>query len=219
MKGPTDYIEVKDRLVLFFEKYPEGSVQGSYELVEVNGEPTYIYEARAYRHPQDERPGIGHASESVPGRTPFLKFAELENAGTSAIGRALVCLGIAAHKGVASAQDVRNNQAKNASPAPAGPPASDRGNRRKNSGENGSAGVPLSTEQALTLQLEVDTRSISDEQLITLMCEVMEVDDPALKGAAAAKWADKALGRFPAAKFGELLERIKRFPAVEAVEV
>lgn len=215
MKGPTDYIEVKDRLVLFFEKYPEGSVQGSYDLAEVNGEPTYIYEARVYRNPEDPRPGIGHASETIPGRTPFTKHSELEVAGTSAIGRALVCLGIAAHKGVASAQDVRIAQAKNSSSAPVD-------NAPSRTGANGrasksqSTGAPISTEQALSLQLEVDTRQITDGQLVGVMCEVMRVDKPKLDEAAAAKWADKAFARFPADRYDELLERVKRFASEAA---
>lgn len=212
-KGPADYIEVKDRLVLFFDKYPEGSVQGSYELTEVNGEATYIYEARAYRHPEDPRPGIGHASEAIPGRTPFLKHAELENAGTSAVGRALVMLGIAAHKGVASAQDVRNNQAKNSSSAPAGRPApSTRGVDGRESPSR-SAGALLSTDQALNIQLELDTRLIDDKQLIRVICEVMDVEAPILGESQISEWADKALRRFPADKYDDLMKRIKRFAA------
>lgn len=208
MNGPKDYIEVKDRLVLFFEKYPDGSVQGDYELVDVAGDPTYVYTARAYRTPDDQRPGIGHASEAIPGRTPFTRHSELENAATSAIGRALVCLGIAAHKGLASAQDVRNAQAANSSSAE--PPAVGRSGRP---GGRSAASAPITTEQAVALQLEVDSRSIDDRVLISLICQVMNVEAPELDSTAAAKWADKALARFPAAKYDALIEKVRGISA------
>lgn len=78
------------------------------------------------------------------------------------------------------------------------------------------APVPISTEQALTIQLECDTRTITDLQLVGAMCAAVGADAPELDEAAAAKWADKALSRFPAAHYTGLLEQIKRFPS-EAV--
>ena len=90
-----DYIEVKDRIALFVEKYPNGSLQSSYELVTVLDHQWLIVKAGAYRDPEDPRPGIGHAWEHVPGRTPYTIGSELMVGETSAWGRALAAIGIA----------------------------------------------------------------------------------------------------------------------------
>jgi hypothetical protein len=201
VKGPKDYIEVKDRIQLFLEAYPEGSLQGSWEHVEIAGEVLIVYTARAYRHPLDERPGVGTASEPYPGKTPFTAGSELANSETSAWGRAIVALGIAAHHGVASAQDVRKSQLENKRP------------QQLNAAPTPE---PLSTDQQLTVELEVETRGLTDLQLVEAMCSAVEADTPALDEAAAAKWADKALRRFPAANYDALLELVKRHPTVEA---
>ena len=102
-----DYIEVKDRLQTFLDKYPEGSLQGSWLWTERLGEPWIVYRAEAYRTPDDPRPGVGYAWEPVPGRTPFTRDSELMVAETSAWGRAMAALGVAVHKGVASGDEVR----------------------------------------------------------------------------------------------------------------
>ena len=102
----NDYIEVKDRIGLFLAKYPEGSLSGSYEMVDTTEGTIIIYTARAYRHEDDKRPGIGTAQEAFPGKTNFTRGSEIQNAETSAWGRALAGLGIAAHKGVSSAEDI-----------------------------------------------------------------------------------------------------------------
>ena len=102
----NDYIEVKDRIGLFLAKYPEGSLSGSYEMVDTTEGTIIIYTARAYRREDDKRPGIGTAQEAFPGKTNFTRGSEIQNAETSAWGRALAGLGIAAHKGVSSAEDI-----------------------------------------------------------------------------------------------------------------
>ena len=101
------YVEVHTRLAEFIEKYPEGSMQGSFELRQLGDQYVIVYTALAYRSPSDERPGIGTASEPVPGKTPYTKDSELMNAETSAWGRALAAIGIRVHDGVASANEVR----------------------------------------------------------------------------------------------------------------
>ena len=108
-----DYIPVAERIHAFIQKYPEGSLQPAnidepYTVVG-NGETKWIvYVAAAYRHPGDERPGIGIAWEPVPGRTPYTKGSELMVAETSAWGRAIVALGIEARRGIASREEVTN---------------------------------------------------------------------------------------------------------------
>jgi len=214
-KGPQDYIEVKDRLVLFFEAYPEGSIQGDYKLTEVNGEQTYIYTAKAYRHPADERPGVGHAAEVVPGRSPFTRFSELENAGTSATGRALVSLGIAAHKGVASAQDVRKAQLENKDfkqLPPAGVP-----NGSVVSPDTGTSAASLTASQKRQVMGMATERALLDGQLMLMMCAAADKPAPKIESeAAAADWLSKALPRFPQARFAALVGLIKAESIVEA---
>jgi hypothetical protein len=107
-----DYIEVSERIQTFYDKYPEGSLQSEYELVTVLEHQWIIVKAYAYRSADDSRPGIGHAWEHVPGKTSFTLGSELMVGETSAWGRAIVALGISAHKGVASADEVRNAQGR-----------------------------------------------------------------------------------------------------------
>jgi hypothetical protein len=102
-----DYIEVSERIQTFYEKYPEGSLQSEYELVTVLDHQWIIVKAYAYRSPDDPRPGIGHAWEHVPGKTPFTLGSELMVGETSAWGRAIASLGIAVHRGIASANEVK----------------------------------------------------------------------------------------------------------------
>lgn len=107
------YIDVAQRIAIFRDKYPEGSLQpvDASEPVRIIqlGERTYLqYVAAAYRHPQDEKPGIGVAWEAYPGRTPFTKDSEAMVAETSAWGRAIVAALAADTKaGIASAEEVQ----------------------------------------------------------------------------------------------------------------
>src|SRR5918995_1562320 len=96
----NDYVDVAERIRIFKERYPEGSLQSLEppRLWQV-GERMFIgYCAAAHPTPDDERPGIGWAWEPVPGPTPFTKDSELMNAETSAWGRAIVALGFETKK-------------------------------------------------------------------------------------------------------------------------
>ena len=104
-----DYIEVSERIQRFYEKYPDGSLQGSWEWLD-DSHAVIVYRAEAYRTPGDIRPGVGYASEPYPGITNFTRGSEIMNAETSAWGRAIASLGIAVHRGIASAQEVRAAQ-------------------------------------------------------------------------------------------------------------
>lgn len=113
----NDYVDVAARIAEFRAKYPEGSLQ-PLDLtqpyrVETIGDKTYIVVvAAAYRSPGDQRPGIGMAYEQWPGRTPYTRDSELQNAETSAWGRAIVAaLAADTKKGITSAEEVRNRQA------------------------------------------------------------------------------------------------------------
>jgi hypothetical protein len=125
----SEYVDVAARIQEFRTKHPEGSLQPADLMepyrVEVIGDQTFIVVvAAAYRHPEDPRPGVGMAYEQFPGRTQFTRGSELQNAETSAWGRAVVAaLAADTRKGVASADDVRNRSAERDSPpAEADPP-------------------------------------------------------------------------------------------------
>lgn len=121
-----NYNTVPERMTEFFTKYPDGSLQGDYEFKQVPiyvkdkesgdaklaGEKTIIiYTARAYRNPDDQLPGVGTASEPIPGLTPYTKDSEMMNAETSAWGRAILAVGAAdTRKGVASREEVQSRR-------------------------------------------------------------------------------------------------------------
>lgn len=111
----ADYIDVAERIRQFRAQYPEGSLQPwDFErpfTVSPNGSFVIVV-AAAYRTPDDPRPGVGMAWEPVPGTTPYTKNSELMNAETSAWGRAIIAVGAADAKRIASAEEVRNRQAE-----------------------------------------------------------------------------------------------------------
>lgn len=121
-KGLNDYIDVAARLAEFRAKHPDGSLQPvdparPFTPMEIGGQMFIVYAAAAYRTPDDPRPGIGCAYELFPGRTPYTKGSELQNAETSAWGRAIVAaLAADTKKGVASMEEVRNRQAERSLP-------------------------------------------------------------------------------------------------------
>lgn len=118
--APSDYIDVAERIREFREQYPEGSLQQvAWEIVNAGDAAFVVYTAAAYRTPDDPRPGHGTAWEPLPGKTNFTRDSELMNAETSAWGRAIIAVGAADAKRVASANEVANRQA---APAPARAP-------------------------------------------------------------------------------------------------
>jgi hypothetical protein len=122
-----DYIDVAQRIADFREKYPEGTLapwdhDQPFRFMqamgyEKNGDTVMqsfvVVVAAAYRHPGDIDPGVGMAWEIFPGRTPYTRGSELQNAETSAWGRAIIAVGASDSKrGVASREEVRNRQAE-----------------------------------------------------------------------------------------------------------
>ena len=63
-------------------------------------------------HARRSAPGTGHSSLDIPGSTPYTRGSEIENAETSAWGRAIAALGFEVKRGVASAEEVRNKTPK-----------------------------------------------------------------------------------------------------------
>lgn len=106
----TDYIDVAARIHDFYAKYPDGRlVTRSWQVVHAGNKDFVAAEAEAYRTVDDPHPGVGIAWEPIPGPTPFTKDSELQNAETSAWGRAIVSLGFET-KHIASRQEVENRQ-------------------------------------------------------------------------------------------------------------
>lgn len=112
------YKDVPARIADFKTKHPEGCLRPvnpdePYKIEALDGRFFIVYTAAAYRSPEDPLPGIGIAWELFPGKTPYTKDSELQNAETSAWGRAIVAALASESKSVASAEDVRNRQADN----------------------------------------------------------------------------------------------------------
>jgi len=120
-----DYVEVAERIAEVRNSlYPEGSFQPAvaerpYSIETIDGQAYVIVVAAFYRTPEDKMPGIGMAWEQVPGKTPYTRGSELQNAETSAWGRALVAaLAADTKRGVASADEVRARTAVAAAQLP-----------------------------------------------------------------------------------------------------
>jgi hypothetical protein len=102
-----DYVDVAERVAEFRAKHPEGSLQSEVIRWPEEGFPFVVVKAWAYRDQYDGRPGIGLAQENFPGLTPYTKNSEIQNAETSAWGRAIVAaLAADTKRGIASKQEV-----------------------------------------------------------------------------------------------------------------
>lgn len=115
-----DYVDVAERIRIFRDRYPEGSLQPldpaePFQIVTIDGQIFVTYTAVAYRHPQDTLPGIAVSWEPFPGKTPYTAGSELMNAETAAWGRAIVAALAADTKKIASLDEVRaRREAQNA---------------------------------------------------------------------------------------------------------
>lgn len=109
--GPDDnYVEVKERIQAFYAAYPTGAIMTTkVKLLEYVGDqpPKVMVQAKAYRTPDDPHPGVGTSWLNLPGRTPYTNGSEVENAETSAWGRAIAAVGILVDRGIASAQEIK----------------------------------------------------------------------------------------------------------------
>lgn len=90
--NPDNYAPVEQRVAEFYVDFPEGSIRTFVASVD---ETSIMFEARCYRSLAEARDGIytsGFAHE-VQGAGPVNRTNHVENAETSAIGRALANLG------------------------------------------------------------------------------------------------------------------------------
>ena len=108
-----DYVEVKDRIRLFYEAWPTGAlVTGDVRISVDDDTPRVIVQAFAYRTPDDPHPGVGWSWMVLPGSTSYTKGSELENTETSAWGRAIGSLGIGIDKSIASVEEIASKDGK-----------------------------------------------------------------------------------------------------------
>ena len=115
-----NYTTVQERVLEFYTRYPEGSIQFEFMGV-MDGDPTKMWGvASAYRTADDLRPGVGTASEFIEGKSPYTRGSELQNLETSAWGRALASLGIGTSKGLSSKEEIIGSRERQA-PGPAKP--------------------------------------------------------------------------------------------------
>ena len=114
MAGFADgYVPVNERIEAFYKAHPEGSVQCDIHTLT---DALVVMRATVYRSPDDPRPSIAHSMLGIPGRTNFTRGSEIENAETSAVGRAIAMLGFEVKRGMASREEVWNKH--DSEPAP-----------------------------------------------------------------------------------------------------
>jgi len=112
----SNYVTAAERVAMFYEKYPEGSIQFQFMGV-MDGDPTKMWGiARAYRHPDDLLPGIGTACEFIVGKSPYTNGSELQNLETACWARAISSLNIGTSKGISSREEVIASQERRAEP-------------------------------------------------------------------------------------------------------
>lgn len=103
-----DYIEVKDRIIAFYAQHPAGRI--TTEIVEATDVRVTV-KAYIYQNETDPLATTGHSWLTIPGSTNFTRGAELENAETSAVGRALALCGYEVKRSLASKDEIAMKQA------------------------------------------------------------------------------------------------------------
>jgi hypothetical protein len=105
-----DYVEVKDRIAILFELYPQARLVTDEVTMHTapDGKQRVMVKALVYRTPDDPHPGVGHSWMELPGTTSYTKGSELENTETSAWGRAIASLGILIDRSIATSNEIEN---------------------------------------------------------------------------------------------------------------
>lgn len=99
----SDYALVSDRITLFYQRYPTGRIRT--ELHSKSG-GEIIFRALLFRGPNDSRPAATGWAAEREGDGDINAVACLENAETSAVGRALANLGFTASTRRPSAEEM-----------------------------------------------------------------------------------------------------------------
>ena len=101
IKG-KDYVLVSDRVLFFNENFTNGAILTKYEL----NDDTYIVQATVMPDADNPARCFYGTSQAVIGEGMVNKTAALENAETSAVGRALAMMGIGVLDSIASADEM-----------------------------------------------------------------------------------------------------------------
>src|SRR6056297_486142 len=101
IKG-KDYVLVSDRILYFNDKYEKGCIITELKLYE---NKKIIIKAKVYPNGMDGRYFTGYAQE-IEGDGYINKTSALENAETSAVGRALAMMGIGVLDSIASVDEM-----------------------------------------------------------------------------------------------------------------
>jgi hypothetical protein len=105
LKGKK-YVLVSDRILYFNETYPEGSIVT--ELISEPSDERVVVKALVYPVGGHEGARVYTAySQAKWGDGPVNKTSAIENAETSAVGRALAMMGIGVIDSVASADEMK----------------------------------------------------------------------------------------------------------------
>jgi hypothetical protein len=114
------YVQVKDRIRLFYEAHPDGRlVTADIRWPHPDDDIQRVaVKALAYRTADDPHPAVGWSWMILPGATSFTRGSELENTETSAWGRAIGALGIGIDKSIASSDEVDSKAGEEERPRP-----------------------------------------------------------------------------------------------------
>lgn len=101
------YVDVPARLTAALERWPEFRAQETaWETLEIDGKTFVAVTVTCWRTVDDPLPAVARSVEPFPGKTPYTRDSEWENAGTSALGRAIGYM--LAFSKIAPAEAVRN---------------------------------------------------------------------------------------------------------------
>ena len=106
------YTTVNERILDFYKQYPAGLISTQPARTITVGDKTFISVVAivSLDRTSDDFQTSAEAWEPYPGTTPYTRDSEMMNCATSAIGRALMQLGIGIEQGAASREEVRNRQ-------------------------------------------------------------------------------------------------------------
>lgn len=106
------YVTVAERIAAFYQSYPTGRI--CTQIVEHDTETGFILmRAEVFRTTDDASPSAtGHAFE-VRGDSYVNRTSYIENAETSAVGRALALLGFEVRRGIASREEMEKSARMN----------------------------------------------------------------------------------------------------------
>lgn len=168
------YVDVPARMAAFYAAFPEGSIQMDPPVfIEVLGKQFVYAQARAYRSPADERPGVGTAWEQIPGQTPYTRGSELMNLETSCWGRCIAAVMPIGDK-IATREEVQLAEARRATPDQV-PTA----NYKTPSGKTRDGNAqPITEPQTKKLRYEMKAKAIDEVVLDTYANEHLGFEIP-----------------------------------------